>query len=389
MASKPEIPPPEQKNEYEAKINELKASEAAKENERKVVEAAKVIRQFAALGSPTAEANFSRTMFLQKYFLDEAGKPDQSRTPEPIPLPGLLNRAKMHAAAERIRGLKTYSEGEGEDRTLVIGWALKLQQAEQEEWNQLMQQHELFVSQARSQDPAAEFYIHQIGGIYIIKCDEMNLVAARNSYNNTMRLEIIENGPEGCVGIFDFGVLEGIMLLDESKENLALRVASLECEAQQDSSGEDDDSGREDDGGQEDDDDNQIDENTNNPSTPKKRKANSIEEAVSPPSKKSKQMQKQKQSKANGGTIYLQWRGIDTGEGEIQLDYGNKHVGQLNFSDNAGFAFEGTANLESVGNNIRFQGWRIQQSLGGDSVTRSWNDYSEAAHERARVARWH
>lgn len=360
------------KREYEVKINEYRVSEAAR-----------VSREFAALSSPTAEAEYSMDMFLKKYFLDESGKPDKSKTPKPMPLPDFSSRSRMHAAAERVPGLETHSGGEGDDRTVVVGldrdavWrvagqvanesALELEEVEEAEWNKLMERHESFLSKARSRDRAAEFSIHAIGGTYVIECDEMGSYSSEESYNNTMRLRIIESSHEGCVGIFDFGVITGIMLLDESKEDLASRIASLDYEDQDDFSGETDDSSQTDDSG-------------NGRGAPQKRKAQPVEEASRP-------RKKQKQGKASGGTVFLQWRGEETGEGEIQLDDANENVGQLNFSDNNGFEFEGTADFGFVGSNIRFQGYKIE-SLGGPA-TRSWNDYSEAAYERARVGRWH
>ena len=331
-------------------------------------------------------------MFLRKYFLDEDGNPDKSKTPVPIPLPGFSNRSQIHAAAERVPGLKTCSGGHGDDRTVVVGWdrdavwrvaghvadqsALKQHQIEEAEWNKLMDRHETFVSQARSRHRAAEFSIYEIGGTYVINCDEMGSYSSEIPCNNTMRLRIIESQSEGCVGIFDFGVITGIMLLDESKERLASRALSLDrkseseyrYEMQDDSSGQTDDSSQMDDSG------NELDAS-------KKRKAEPVEETSRP-------RKKQRQSKDNnGGTVFLQWRGEESGEGEIQLDVANEHIGQLNFSDNDGFEFEGTADFGFVGREIQFQGYKVQ-SFGGPA-TRSWNDYSEAAYESARVARWY
>ncbi|KAL8784314.1 MAG: hypothetical protein Q9195_009093 [Heterodermia aff. obscurata] len=376
------------KREYEVKLEESRVSEAARVN-----------REFAALNSPTAETEYSMDMFLKKYFLDEAGKPDKSKTPEPISLPGFIQRSQMHAAAERVLGLETYSGGQGNDRTVVVGWdrsavwrvagqvdnqsALKLQQAEEAEWDKLMQRHESFVSQARSRYQAAEFSIREIGGIYVIECEKLGSYSSVESYNNDMRLRIMESRDEGWVGIFDFGVLEGIMLLDENKENLASRVASIDRESEYEDEDQDDFSSETGDSSQEDEDDdgNQRENNTASLAPPQKRKAHSPSPTTALPRKK------QKQRKTNGGNIFLQWRGVETGEGEIQLDYSNEYVGQLNFSDDNGLEFEGTAGFGFVGSKVQFHGYKIQ-SLGGP-VTRSWGDFSEAAHERARVARWH
>ena len=341
-------------------------------------------------------------MFLQKYFLDEGGKPDRSKTPTPIPLPGFLQRSQMHAAAECVPGLQTHSAGQGDDRTIVVGWdrsavwrvagqvaeqsALKQQDVEEAEWDKLMQRHEAFVAQARSRYRADEFSIYEIGGVYVIECEEMGSYSSADSYNNDMRLKIAERNLDGWVGMFDFGVLEGIMLLDESKENLALRVESLDRKSDEYDDedvlgGEADDGSLEDDGSEEDD-GSQPDANENtSPAASQKRKASSPS-LTSRPHKK----QKQPQLKPNGGTVFLQWRGAETGEGVIQIDNSNEHVGQLDFCDNDGFEFEGIADFGFVGRKIRFHGYKVQSMDG--PATRFWGDYSGAAYERARVGRW-
>jgi len=61
-------------------------------------------------------------MFLRKYFLDDNGNPDKTKTPAPIALPGFANPSQVHAAAERILGLESTSGGYGDDRTVVLGW---------------------------------------------------------------------------------------------------------------------------------------------------------------------------------------------------------------------------------------------------------------------------
>ena len=71
---------------------------------------------------PVDLTNHDCNLFLAKYFLDQDGMPDPSKTPFPILLPGLLDRLALQQAADTIPGLKTSSGGEGEFRILVIGW---------------------------------------------------------------------------------------------------------------------------------------------------------------------------------------------------------------------------------------------------------------------------
>ena len=373
----------------------MKQGYVAKANEYSASEAKRVNREFAALSSPTAELEYSSDMFLRKYFLDEGGKPDMSKTPVPISLPGFSNPYQIHAAVKRIPGLCTASRGHGDDRMMAIGWdqdavrsvaggqavdqsALRQKQVEKAEWNKLMQQHESLVSQARSRHRAAQFSMHGIGGIYVIECDKIGSYSSEISYNNTLRLRIIESQREGCVGIFDFGVLTGIMLLDESEERLASRAVSLDknpYETQHDSGDE-----TETDDSSQTDSSNETDDNSNEFGALKKRKAKLVEKA-------SQSRQKRRQNKRNGSTVFFQWRGEKSGEGEIQLDAANNHVGRLRFSNNDRLRFEGIADFGFIGRHIAFAGYKIE-SLGGPA-TRSWSDYSKAAYERARAARSH
>lgn len=53
-----------------------------------VPENERIAREFAALRSPSAEAVYSIDLFMRKYFLDDTGKPDRAKTPDPLPLPG-------------------------------------------------------------------------------------------------------------------------------------------------------------------------------------------------------------------------------------------------------------------------------------------------------------
>lgn len=342
-------------------------------------------------------------MFLRKYFLDDNGNSDKTKTPAPIALPGFANRSQVHAAAERTPGLESVSGGYGDDRTVVIGWdrsavwkvaaqiespsIARINAAEKAEWDRLMQQHRAFVQNSAKSASGAGFSIADGKGEYIVKCDA--LVSASNQANR-MRLRITK-GPQGWVGIFEFDVLEGIMLLGESLMDVASRVrtkagkkkygsdssnsADQKPEEDQDSSedqdSEEDQSCEEDQGSEE--------VTYSSATVSKKRKARSTDR----PSRPNKH---QKQTKSPTRKIHLQWRGTESGEGEIQLDPNNKHVGYLEFLDNSGMTFKGTASFGFLENKIRFHGYKIGTS--GGLASRSWGDYSMAAYEEARVRRW-
>ena len=356
---------------FEPIKHEYKTKKAAYDS----AESVKVIQEFAALGSPSAEANYSIRMFMDKYFLDDHGKPDKSKTPDPLPLPGFSQRSQMHAAAEAIPGLETQSGGgsHNDDRVIVVGWdrsavwrvagsivsqgAVRRAAAAKAELEDLMKRHEDFAKRASTDDRNVSFSMSAILGLYLVECDDM-------SEPNNMRLKVTE-GREGLVGIFDFDVLKGIMLLGQSREEVATRVSNKDIQKYSDSSNEQE----------------EVSEDEKPPefANAKKRKASTASRKSAP-----NKRHKPKDSKAN--RIYLQWRGMETGESEIQLDPGNEHQGHLDFLDDLGTRFVGTADFGFVGRNVQFKGYKIGSA--GGPVTRSWNDYSEAEHEKARTGRW-
>ena len=342
-------------------------------------------------------------MFFRKYFLDDNGNPDKTKTPAPIALPGFANRSQVHAAAERILGLESTSGGYGDDRTVVLGWdrsavwkvaaqtespsLARINAAEKAEWERLMRHHKAFVQDSSKSASGAGFSIADAGGEYIVKCDA--LVSTSNQANG-MRLRITK-GPEGWVGIFDFDILEGIMLLGESLKDVASRVSAKagkkkhgsDSSNSEDQKSEEDQDSSEDQNSKEDQDseeDQESEEITYSGATvSKKRKARSNDR----PSRSNKH---QKQTKSPTRKIHLQWRGTESDEGEIQLDPNNKHAGYLEFVDNSGMTFKGTASSGFLGNKIRFHGYKIGRS--GGLASRSWGDYSMAAYKEARVRRW-
>ncbi|KAL9585250.1 MAG: hypothetical protein Q9212_001642 [Teloschistes hypoglaucus] len=345
-------------------------------NEHRVFESTRVAREFNALDTPTAQAQYSIDMFLRRYFLDENGKPEQSKTREPVALPGFDNRAQMHAAVEPIPGLVSESGGDGRERTVVVGWRdtgvgrvagqIKREQRSMQEhtakaaWDQLRRKHEDFAKLSKTPDANETFSFSNAWGQYIIKCE------AADDYNDldqTSKLRLrITKGKDGWYGIFDFGILSGIMLLGKSPEDVTFRVHQQQV------------------GPRSDERDSESDEESDEHDIPTKKRNAPPKRSEAQPSKRLKK------SASPGGVIYLQWRGQETGEKVIQVDPSNKNIGKLVFSDNTGMTFHGTASMSFLGSKVRFQGYKIS-GLGGP-VTRSWDQYSKAAYERARVARW-
>ncbi|KAI4195795.1 MAG: hypothetical protein LQ350_006989 [Teloschistes chrysophthalmus] len=393
-------------------------------NEHRIAESTRVAREFDALGTPTAQAQYSIDTFLQRYFLDGNEKPEQSKTPEPVALPGFVNRAQMHAAVEHIPGLLSESGGDGSERTVVVGWRdtgvgrlvgqiNREQRTKQEHtakaaWDQLRRKHEDFAKASKTPHPNETFSFQNARGQYIIKCE------AADSYNDLnqaskLRLRITE-GDDGWYGIFDFGILSGIMLRGESPEEVKFRVQQQEVASRSDEgyseSDEEDDEGDSELDEESDEEDSELDEESDEEDSESGEESDegdseshdesdeqdiSTKKRKAPPERSETQPSiRLKKSASPGGIIYLKWRSQETGENVIQVDpnnenINNENIGNLVFSDKTGMKFHGTASMSFLGSKV--QGFKIGGLVG--PITRSWDQYSEAAYERASVARWH
>ncbi|KAL8729521.1 MAG: hypothetical protein Q9166_004693 [cf. Caloplaca sp. 2 TL-2023] len=333
--------------------------------------------QFSSLSNPTEEANYDIDMFLAKYFLNDDKSPSRTKTPIPIPLPGFQNRASMHAAAEKVQGLETVSGGHGKDRAIVIGWqdsqpsvwnvAGQIDTASYEaqkkiregKWNETLQAHHTFVNQLPKASGHSKFDA-SAEGKYAIDFKAIAEQWPEDSENMTLR--IARGQAQEHVGAFDFGILEGMMRFDTDQQRLLARCIEDEDEERCETS------------------DREMSEDCiSNP--PSKRKKGSISKGTRP-AKRNKAS-----SKADQRRLHLQWRGRETGEGEIQLGDVKSNAGYLDFIDNACTRFEGRISFDLVGKNLAFTGYKISSS--GASVTDSWSNYSESAYENARTARWH
>lgn len=179
-------------------------------------------------------------------------------------------------------------------------------------------------------------------------------------------LDISESSTFGVFeGSFDFGILEGAMVLSSDEGLLDAHVDKLEAD-EGDEYGYDD----EEDDGDEDEDEPTV--------SGGKRKATST--ARGQPAKKVK-----KASPGSALRFHILWRGRDTSEGEIHSGPGH---GAIKFTNKNYTKLTGEIDLPHAGEGVEITGERVtDQSNAGDSS--SWNDYSEAAYERANVSRWH
>ena len=322
--------------------------------------------QFSSLATPTAEANYNASLFVKKYFLTKDGRPDPERTPRAIVLLGLVSRSAVHAAAGSVSGLETCSGGMSPNRSLVIGWDRgevwriatrveseqhqQLKRQEEEEWEESLQEHRNFVDRT-AKSGKRSWNIHNIAGSYIIRCTAIETEWPADGKD--MLLDIHKRGVGSLLGSFNFGVLDGVMLFAENEEELTSLV-STESKMEEDS------------------------ETYGLGPSSGKRKVDATQ--TEGPRKRLK-------GKANHfRRVALQWRGEETGESVIQLDPDNSHRGYLDFSDNACTKFVGKANLGFIGEDVEFEGFKVDDKPS--LLCGEWESYSEAAYESARVGRW-
>lgn len=180
-------------------------------------------------------------------------------------------------------------------------------------------------------------------------------------------LDIFESSTPGVYeGSFDFGILEGAMVLSSDETLLDKYVEKLDTNEDDGYSDEDED------GDDEDDDD--EDEPT---VTGKKRK-------VTKTPARGRTAKKVKKAPSPGLGFHILWRGRDTSEGEVHFKPGQ---GMIKFTNKHYTKFAGKVDLPSVGKDVEFTGEKVTDRPNARGS--SWNKYSEAEYERANTSRWH
>ena len=190
---------------------------------------------------PVDLANYDRKLFLAKYFLNEKDKPDRSKTPFPLLLPGLLDKLSLQQATDAIPGLKTSIGGEGEFRILVIGWnrAAIFEIAEQTstdqarlrddldaKWQERLRKHYRLVKRIPILSKSMKVKEESAQGTYAIECRGLSEQWIDSRDEGFLRITYSEK--EGWVGIFSIGVIYGIMKLGTDRKALLARCKATE-----------------------------------------------------------------------------------------------------------------------------------------------------------------
>ena len=253
-------------------------------------------------------------------------------------------------------------------------------------------EHQRFVDQQKKKKKSGKSTSTPVGQ-YMIDCEEIE-----GNWDDTDNLTVsifAETSTPGNIyqAHFDFGVIEGIMMLgaDEGalKDYCEDERASSGSESESESDSEQDDDDEDD----EDDDDDSFITTT---ATSRKRKApppvattttkGKMKQATAkakagrPPNKKAKASAK----KTTTTLYHVRLRSRDTGTGEINPD---AKTGTIRFDGSGRYlSFSGKASFDAIGQEVVFKGRKIADTAPRSYET--WSDYSWGAYESARVGRW-
>ncbi|KAJ3469585.1 hypothetical protein MRS44_003650 [Fusarium solani] len=350
--------------------------------------------------TPGERASCDLGRFLDYYFLTN-GEPDRTKTPEAFAVYGFDGRASLHHMAEKIPGLYTMSGGPDENRTLCIGWdhsavsrlamavgrqAYEEQKKKEESrWEEAMEAHQDYLSKfgqgsssqgkktpASKGKPSRCFELGRCIGSYAVKCDA---VSDGWSSMSDFTMDICEGKNGTLVADYDFGIIQGTMLLSQSEETLdALTGAG-------DDSDNGSDDGSDDGADSEEFDQDEEEEDDERPKT-KKRLAKDIGASIKGTASASK---RRKVTPSLARRVYYRLRGLETGEGEILPD---PEPGLLDFISDSCATFVGLAyHFPYAGKNVEFRGYKVSDVPKRRAA--GWDDFSWRAYESARRGRWH
>ncbi|KAI0155259.1 hypothetical protein GGR57DRAFT_464669 [Xylariaceae sp. FL1272] len=314
---------------------------------------------------------------MDRYFLTNE-QPDATKTSAVVGIPfdphSVHRAGQLREAASTVSGLHQ-ATGQGQaTQTVFLGWNKKavtkaanghageeakaVKAADEERETERAEEHADYLKTLnRNKGPKK----HSPVGSYMIDCEEIE--TQWPSQADDMTMHIFETGTPGIFeASFEFGVVEGAMILSTDIKSLEEYMAELEQheESEEDDYDEDD----------EDDEDEDAGEGSN------KRKAAT---SSSQPRGRGRPAKK---AKTTSLKFHLRARGRETGEGEIFFD---PEEGSIKFENEKMAKFSGVITLPCVGEAVPFTGRKTTDQVHGGS---SWAEFSYAEYEDARVSRW-
>ena len=367
--------------DYEPLYREWKLEASAWDARQKVIDDA----AWARYSSPSERALHNIDRFFAHYFFTD-GKPDPSKTRDPVAIIGHGDPYMVSDKAERIPGLE--ARRSGDRNTLCIGWDRSAvwalaDQADAEvrrqekakaddRWAEVEEEHAALVKRAKTKSGAPKVnaksstpaVLQKIIGSYVVRCSE---IEEQWPSDHDLTLDIgCGPTPDVVQAAVEFNVIEGTMIL-------GLTDSALD-EVDRDASGSED---SEEDDSEEDDseeDDSEEDDQDEEPPTSRKR---------APPAPKKKPGRPKKPKASPTRRILLRIRGRETGEGET---FYNSERGYLEFTDDTFTRFAGVVSLPCVGSNTVFEGFKVD--LKPQQAAEPFEDFSEEQYEDEGRSRW-
>ncbi|KAK5625140.1 hypothetical protein RRF57_000856 [Xylaria bambusicola] len=295
---------------------------------------------------PTLEALFDPELFLAKYFLDGwHGRPNHEKQ-KPLTLESWFAYSngieKLKQAANHVPGLliqeatrPSDNSWQRDENCIIVGWGkgvekqvkswkseiarlknLDIEQkklSEEKEIRAKLKPHTDFIREKRSL-PSGPFTLNHLVGSYMVQC---RLLEEEYMCQGSMTLDIhAPTSTHGAVGAFDFGILEGTMLISTSKTSLErLREEEAACS------------------------DSENDEVSDlEPLTVSgKRK---LKDSQGPSTKHPKRRPSDIENSQNTKRFYLLWAGLETGTAELVLDADHERTGYFEL-DSTGTTAQG------------------------------------------------
>lgn len=198
---------------------------------------------FKLARTPSERAALDPQRFLAMYFLTD-GEPDTTKFRKALVLHNVQNVRKFEDMAKKIvPGLYTWNGPDRFASNVYIGWSrtkvfdLAMRTSKDEErankaqqkalWEQQLERHREYVAQARLSEPSKGAHKHPEGfsldrckGSYVIHCKETTEEYLSILKGRTLTMDIWSRDENTLCAAFDFGILEGTMILGMTEDLL-------------------------------------------------------------------------------------------------------------------------------------------------------------------------